>query len=73
MNLYNFFQPQTPKQRHANEMYAMREAAKRGKSKIEKPVSEKKKLGISIYWAYLLIFLAVGGAMLETLYMLLLR
>ncbi|KAG5517856.1 hypothetical protein PMAC_000310 [Pneumocystis sp. 'macacae'] len=58
---------QTPRQRHANEIYAMREAAKRGKSKTEKPVFEKRKLGISIYWAcawliwyfYLLIFLAV--------------
>ncbi|EMR10939.1 hypothetical protein PNEG_01084 [Pneumocystis murina B123] len=41
---------QTPRQRQGNEIYAIREAAKRGKSKTEKPLLKKLKPNISIYW-----------------------
>ncbi|KAG5438614.1 hypothetical protein PCANB_002720 [Pneumocystis canis] len=59
---------QTLRQRQANEIFARREAVKRGKLRTEKSMSEKKAR-ISIYWVYFLIFLVIGGVIVEMFYM----
>jgi len=57
---------QTPQQRIANEKFAKREAAKRGKAEADRKTYEKpSKLPISPLWLGLLGFVVFGGLVFE--------
>ncbi|KAF3903369.1 hypothetical protein ABW20_dc0102595 [Dactylellina cionopaga] len=57
---------QTPQQRLANEKFAKREAAKRGKAETDRKTYEKpSKMPISPIWFFLLGFVVIGGLLFE--------
>lgn len=60
---------QTPKQRLANEKFNknIEKHRKFGKAKPQKSGSAGEKPQISAYWMYALLFLLVGGGLLELL------
>ncbi|EWC46285.1 hypothetical protein DRE_04456 [Drechslerella stenobrocha 248] len=57
---------QTPQQRIANQKFAQREAAKRGKAEGDRKTHEKpSKITISPIWLGLLGFVVFGGLLFE--------
>ncbi|KAF3937607.1 hypothetical protein ABW19_dt0203601 [Dactylella cylindrospora] len=63
---------QTPQQRLANEKFAKREAAKRGKAEGDRKSYDKKaKSPISPMWLGLLAFVVFGGLLFELIRMIL--
>jgi len=58
---------QTPQQRKANEKYAKREAAKRGKPESTAKSKLKSKSPVSTGWIVVLAFVVCGGILFELL------
>jgi len=58
---------QTQQLRKANEKYAKREAAKRGKSESAKKPKQKFKAPVSTGWIVVLAFVVCGGVLFELL------
>ncbi|KAK9456911.1 hypothetical protein V1511DRAFT_477534 [Dipodascopsis uninucleata] len=58
---------QTPRQRIANQKYAKHEEKKHGKPEALKTKKEVEKPPVSKTWIYVLVFLVVGGFILEIL------
>jgi len=58
---------QTPQQRRANEKYAKREAAKRGKPESITKSKLKSKSPVSTGWIVVLAFVVCGGILFELL------
>ncbi|BDD56505.1 hypothetical protein MAP00_001953 [Monascus purpureus] len=56
---------QTPQQRKANEKYARREVAKRGKGQIPPKQKQKPKAPVSMGWIAILAFVICGGLIFE--------
>jgi len=58
---------QTPQQRRANESYARKESAKRGKAESALKIRSKEKSPISMVWIGILAFVVCGGLIFELL------